>query len=50
MLSHKNEDYNITTIKFHLENENSFINTCNIFKGLFLIFEYKSCGTHSVSS
>ena len=49
MSSHKSEDYKITSVKFHLENEKSFVNTCNIFKGLFLIFEYKSCGTLSVS-
>jgi len=32
MPSHKSEDYKITAVKFHLENESSFVNTCKIFK------------------
>ena len=32
MPSHKIEDYKITAVKFHLENESSFVNTCKIFK------------------
>ena len=28
MPSHKSEDYKITSVKFHLENENIFVNTC----------------------
>jgi len=31
MPSHKSEDYKITSVKFHLENESSFVNTCKIF-------------------
>jgi transposase len=32
MPSHKSEYYKITAVKFHLENESSFVNTCKIFK------------------
>jgi transposase len=32
MPSHKSEDYKITAVKFHLENDSSFVNTCKIFK------------------
>ena len=32
MPSHKSEDYKITAVKFHLENESSFVKTCKIFK------------------
>jgi len=32
MPSHKSENYKITAVKFHLENESSFVNTCKIFK------------------
>jgi transposase-like protein len=32
MPSHKSEDYKITAVKFHIENESSFVNTCKIFK------------------
>ena len=29
MPSHKSEDYKITSVKFHLENESSFVNVKN---------------------
>ena len=32
MPSHKSEDYKITAVKFHLENDSSCVNTCKIFK------------------
>ena len=32
MPSHKSEDYKITAVKYHLENESSYVNTCKIFK------------------
>lgn len=32
MPSHKSEDYKITAVKYHLENNNSYVNTCKIFK------------------
>lgn len=31
MPSHKSEDYKITAVKYHLDNESSFVNTCKIF-------------------
>ena len=30
MPSHKSEDYKITAVKFHLENDSSFVKTCKI--------------------
>ena len=32
MPSHKSEDYKITAVKYHLENNSSYVNTCKIFK------------------
>jgi len=32
MPSHKSEDYKITAVKYHLENDGSYVNTCKIFK------------------
>ena len=32
MPSHKSEDYKITAVKYHLENNGSYVNTCKIFK------------------
>ena len=32
MPSHKSEDYKIIAVKYHLENNSSFVNTCKIFK------------------
>ena len=32
MPSHKSEDYKITAVKYYLENENFYVNTCKIFK------------------
>ena len=32
MPSHKSEDYKIIAVKYHLENDCSFVNTCKIFK------------------
>jgi transposase len=32
MPSHKSEDYKITAVKYYLENESSYVNTCKIFK------------------
>ena len=32
MPSHKSEDYKIIAVKYHLENDSSFVNTCKIFK------------------
>ena len=31
MPSHKSEDYKIIAVKYHLENNSSFVNTCKIF-------------------
>lgn len=30
MPSHKSEDYTITAVKYHLENDVSYVNTCKI--------------------
>ena len=30
MPSHKSEDYKITAVKYHLENDGSYLNTCKI--------------------
>ena len=32
MSSHKSEDYKITAVKYHLENDGPYVNTCKIFK------------------
>jgi transposase-like protein len=32
MPSHKSEDYKITAVKYHLENDGLYVNTCKIFK------------------
>lgn len=32
MSIHKNKDYKITAVKYHLENNANYTKTCNIFK------------------